>query len=302
MLPLLVASAATVLFVVGVVGARVMRAEPSFGLLPDDVVQATVVPGGRRRGLVGRAYLGLSHQLGPTLLGVLSDRWRERTAERLATAGRPQGLTVATFAGRKAAFTMLGSLAGLALLLRGNLVLAVLMVVASFFYLDLWLSTLARHRLAQIEAELPDFLDVLAVTVSAGLAFQSALHRVAATATGPLADEIHYTLHRMEIGVRRREAFAELRERNPGSETVGLFVTAILQSEELGAPLTATLMDLSRDMRRQYAQDVRRRAARAVPRVSFIITIVILPAIVILLVMTLYIGSDLSVGTLRGEP
>ena len=297
MMALLLAAAMTGCFVLGAIGARMMTAEPSFDLLPDDVVHATTVPGAAKPGPVGRGYVALARLLGPTLLGLLGDRWAEHTAERLAMAGRPHGLTVATFAGRKAVFTLLGLAAGLTVLLRGNIIVAVLLSVASYFYLDLWLYSLARRRLAQIEAELPDFLDVLAVTVSAGLAFRSALDRVGSTLTGPLADEIHYTLHQMDVGVQRRDAFAGLRDRTPGSETVGLFVTAILQSEELGAPLAVTLMDLSADMRRKSSQNARRRAARAVPRVSFIITIIILPAIIILLMVALFIGSGVHAGS-----
>jgi tight adherence protein C len=134
--------------------------------------------------------------------------------------------------------------------------------------------------------------------VSAGLAFRQAMDRVAETLTGPLAEELRRALHRMDVGVSRRQAFIELRERNPRSTTMGLFTAAILQAEELGAPLAETLNQLARDMRREFSQNTRRRAARAAPRVSLIITMVILPAIVLLIVVALVMGSDLDLGML----
>lgn len=114
----------------------------------------------------------------------------------------------------------------------------------------------------QIERELPDFLDILAVTVTAGLGFRAAMERVGETLDGPLAEEIGRTLRRMDVGVRRRQAFVELRERNPRSTTMGPFVTAIIQAEELGAPLADTLNQFAGDMRREFFQQARRRVAR----------------------------------------
>ena len=71
-------------------------------------------------------------------------------------------------------------------------------------------------------------------------------------------------------------------------------MTAILQAEELGAPLADTLNQLARDMRREFSQQARRRAARAVPRVSLIITMIIMPGIIALIVTSLFMGGDFS--------
>lgn len=79
---------------------------------------------------------------------------------------------------------------------------------------------------------------------------------------------------------------------------MGLFVTAMIQAEELGAPLADTLNQLAEDMRREFAQIARRRAARAAPRVSLIITMVIMPAVVALIVLALFLGSDVDLGSL----
>jgi tight adherence protein C len=296
-LPLLVAVGLTACFVVALVGYRMMRADPDLDL-GHGLDAVTVAE--RRTSLVGRGYLALSDRLSAPVLSVMGPGWRTRTATRISMAGRPDGLTVAGFAGRKGAFTAASVAVGLTFLLRGSVFLGLLLMVIGSLYLDVWLRGLARRRQAQIEAELPDFLDVLSVTVGAGLGFRAALDRVGQTLRGPLAEEVTTTLRRMDVGVARRQAFEELRERNPASETLSLFVTALLQAEELGAPLGETLVNLGGDMRREFAQTARRRAARAVPRVSLIITMVIIPAIVVLLMVGLLLGTHTSLGSVTG--
>ncbi|MGV9241845.1 type II secretion system F family protein, partial [Streptomyces nigra] len=150
------------------------------------------------------------------------------------------------------------------------------------------------------ERTLPDFLDVLAVVVSAGLGFRQALDRVAGRYEGPWADELRITLRQMDLGMSRRQAFAELRRRND-SEQVAMFVTALQQGEELGAPIVDTLVALAKDMRRTDAQNARRKAARAVPRATLMITTFMVPATLILLGAGLLLGSGTDFGTLTGE-
>ena len=87
----------------------------------------------------------------------------------------------------------------------------------------------------------------------------------------------------------RRQAFAELRRRND-SEQVAMFVTALQQGEELGAPIVDTLVSLAKDMRRTDAQNARRKAARAVPKATMMITTFMVPATMLLLGAGLILG------------
>lgn len=251
-----------------------------------------------RRSLVAALYRRLGGRAGPVLATVLGPRWRAWVGRLVASAGQPNGYDTRGFCDFHAAYCVLGLIGGLVLLLAGLPAAALLLVVAMAAYPLVWLYGEAQRRQRRIETELPDFLDVLAITVTAGLGFRQALDRVGETLAGPLAEEVRRTLRRMDVGIRRRHAFAELRDRNPRSQTMGLFVTAIIQAEELGAPLADTLNQLAHDMRREFSQQARRRAARAAPRVSLIITMIIMPAIVTLIVVALFIGSDVSLGGL----
>lgn len=253
----------------------------------------------RRSSLVGRLFGWLSRRLGPPLLEALPEWSLRRTRRRLELAGRPGGETLRAHVGRKAAFAALFGAAALVMLATGNLFLAAILAVLGWIWADMWLGSEGRRRQHRIERELPDFLDVLAVTVGAGVAFQPALSRVGAALGGPLSEEFETALRQMAIGSGRREAFRALRDRS-SSKGLAEFITALLQAEQLGVPITDAMAGLARDMRRSFHQDARRRAARAAPRISLIVSMLIVPAAVLIIVTALIVGSELNMGDLLG--
>ena len=89
-----------------------------------------------------------------------------------------------------------------------------------------------------LERDLPDFVDILSITVRAGTGYRAALDRVSASLSGPPAEEIRLTLRQMDLGATRREAFEALRKRND-SRTLDIFVGAQLQAEDLLAGVLA---------------------------------------------------------------
>ena len=223
-----------------------------------------------------------------------TDSRRESVDRRLDLAGRPAGLTVQRFYGYKAAgLVLLGGPFALLLAGGGSPAAVVLAAGIGWFFPDIWVSRAGRVRQERIERELPDFLDILAVTVRAGLGYRLALARVADALEGPVGEEMLVALRQMELGASRRAAFEALRDRN-GSEQLQSFVAAQLQAEELGVPLSEALNDIAADMRRAAHQAARRRAARATPRVSLIVTTLILPGTMILIAVSIVLGSGLQ--------
>lgn len=249
----------------------------------------------RRDPLVGQFFEYLSLRLAGRAIGILGHRRLDRIRHRLEVAGRP--MTVEAYAGRKATFTVLFGVVGVAFLAQGRPIIGLALIAAGVVWIDLWLVVTTRHRRDQLNRELPDFLDVLAVTVSAGVAFRTALARVADSTNGPLGDEVRLCLRQMELGVSRRMALEAMRARTD-SEPLGQMVTALLQAEELGAPLSDTLVDLAVDMRRSAAQEARRRAARAGPRITLVVTLVIMPGAMILIAVGLFLTSGVDLGNL----
>ncbi|MUL42528.1 type II secretion system F family protein [Streptomonospora sp. PA3] len=257
----------------------------------------TVAPPKRRRQatfilnrvteLIGRPFLGVVREL-------VGEERQESIRLRIEAAGRPEGLTVERYLQRKTGEVLLYSSASLLLLTRGQTTLA-LLALAFVLLTDAELMLKTRKRQDDIQRELPDFLDVLAVSVGAGLAFRQALARVADAMPGTLAEEFRVVLRQMDLGTSRKDAFQALRERN-SNDALGKFVTAIQQSEELGAPLSHTLLTIGQDMRRQDAQYMRRKAQRINPRVTAITAATMLPGLLLLVGGAMILGSGVDFG------
>lgn len=249
---------------------------------------------GRRRGPTRQLLDLLGARLGPALLARMSDGRRLAIQRHLDLAGRPTGMNLERYAEIKAANITIGALLAILFLIAGSWFAAVLWLAFTWIGVDVWLSRTGRRRQARIERDLPDFIDILSITVRAGTGYRAALERVAGALTGPAAEEVLATLRQMDLGATRREAFESLRRRN-ASETLDAFVAAQLQAEELGVPLADALAAIATDTRRAAAQDARRRAHRAAPRVSLIAATVLLPATMLLIVVGMFIGTGVTI-------
>ncbi|EGX59553.1 integral membrane protein [Streptomyces zinciresistens K42] len=277
-------------------GIRMYRAETR---LPADLALALEV-GATRTGAVHSLVDRMGMRYAPAVLRLMGPALVARYRRRIDLAGNPGGLTIDRYAARRAVYGLLGATGFLVFLMRGQFLVALLLLAFGAFWTEVGIWAAIRIRKDEIERTLPDFLDVLAVVVSAGLGFRQALDRVAERYEGPWADELRITLRQMDLGMSRRQAFTELRRRND-SEQVAMFVTALQQGEELGAPIVDTLVALAKDMRRTDAQNARRKAARAVPRATLMITTFMVPATMLLLGAGLLLGSGTDFGSLTGE-
>jgi tight adherence protein C len=281
----LLAAASLALLIAGVALLRSSRLEAVAASFADDLHAPP------RQPLTARLLDGLGLGAQRLLLGVYGPQRRKRLDDRLARAGRPEGMTDRTFLRRKAGFAVFGALIGIFLWLAGETFLAVLVVVGCTFWMDIWLRTLMSRRREEIARQLPDMLDILAVTVSAGLALQTALERTVERDHGALGQEIRRTLNDMRYGMTRRAAFTALRDRND-VPSLSSFVSAMLQAEELGTPLAKALMDIATEVRREAAQQARQKAAKAAPKVSLAVTLTIVPG-AMLLIMSAMVLSNL---------
>jgi tight adherence protein C len=254
---------------------------------------------GPRRPPVTTAIDLLGAVFADSAAAVLGTTRLERIDQLLDAAGRPGGITAARFAGRKAAYALVLGGAGLVFLLNDLTLPAVVLPIVGWLLPDFDLKGKAKERQEEITRSLPDFLDVLAVTVSAGLDFRAALERVADSFDGPLSDEVRTALQQMMLGESRRRALAGLRRRN-SSESLGEFVTALQQAEDLGAPLTEALSDIAQDVRRSYAQEARRAASRVEPRLSVITTLTLIPASIIVIGVGFWLTNEIDLGGMLG--
>ncbi|GAA0579853.1 hypothetical protein A8W25_19460 [Streptomyces sp. ERV7] len=277
-------------------GVRMYRAEAK---LPGDLALALEV-GATRTTRTGGAIDRLGIRYAPLVLRLMGPKRVSEKRRRIDMAGNPGGLTIDRYAARRAVYGALGAVGAVVMVSGGNYLLALLMVAFAYYWVEVGIWAAVRRRRDDIERTLPDFLDVLAVVVSAGLGFRQALERVAEKYEGPWADEVRIALRQMDMGVSRRQAFDDLRRRND-SEQVAMFVTALQQGEELGAPIVDTLIAIATDMRRTDAQNARRKAAKAVPKATLMVTTFMVPATMILMASAMLLGSEADIGSLTGK-
>ena len=254
-----------------------------------------------RTSVTAKLVEAMAARLGPSLAPSLRSGRREALERKLDYAGRPAGMTVQRFIGRKAALTLLLGLGlgGVLLLIGAPPIIIPMLAVAGWFGPNIYLSRAGRLRQEAIERTLPDFLDILAVSVRAGLGYRYALRRVSESLGGPVGEEMLTVLRQIDLGKDRRDAFLALRERNE-SDSLKSFVAAQMQAEELGVPLSEALNDIAIDMRRMANQQARRRAQRASPRVSLLVTTLIVPGSMILILLSIYFSMQGSEGSLFG--
>ncbi|MES9543183.1 MULTISPECIES: type II secretion system F family protein [unclassified Actinomadura] len=241
--------------------------------------------------IIGRPFTGLAMEL--------LAPWRASIRKRIDAAGRPGGMTVESYARTTAGYVIMFATLALLMIAIGQPFFGLLCLLGALQNEGV-LRGRMNARQDTIQRTLPDFLDVLAVTVSAGLSFRVALDRVAGSMPGPLADEFMVALRQMELGTSRREAFEDLRNRN-NSEALSSFVTALLQAEELGAPLQTALMDISKDMRRESSQWAKRKAQRTTPQITAVSTALTLPAVMLLVLGGMFFGSGANLGGFFGN-
>jgi tight adherence protein C len=135
---------------------------------------------------------------------------------------------------------------------------AVAFAFMGFSMPDIFVTFRTRSRRDRIQAELPDALDLLAVSVEAGMGFDGAITKLTEHMDGPLAEEFGLTLGEMRIGESRGEALRKMSDR-VGSPEMSAFTRAIIQADQLG-------ISLGRILRLQAAESRNRRQAAAEER------------------------------------
>jgi len=223
--------------------------------------------------------LELEKSLGERLLAPLR-RWFARQMIRMTPATQaatfrrnldfvgapfgldPAGLQTLRIAGAAALGTVgvaLGVLIGSPLALG----LALLGGAAIGFYMPvLWLDQLVRQRRAELESALPNALDVVAISMEAGLGLDRALEQLVRHQEGPLTLLVARALREIELGRPRAEALEEMAQAT-GIEDFVALVRSILHAERTGVPIARTIAAHSAQMRVKRRLRIRADAARA---------------------------------------
>lgn len=137
-------------------------------------------------------------------------------------------------------------------------------------------------RVEQVQRELPDVLDLLAICVEAGQGLEGAMRTVAQREDGVLCAELRHTLREMELGVSRRGALEHLRDRVGVPDVAGL-VASLIQADVLGTPVGDVLHAQAVEQRRRRRAQVREQAAKLPVKMLLPLTFFILPALFVVI-------------------
>lgn len=139
-----------------------------------------------------------------------------------------------------------------------------------------------RSRADLMEKTFPDSLDLLTVSVEAGLGFDGALLKVAEKSQGPVAEEFRRVLHEIKMGKTRREALRDFGNRC-GVDDIKSFVSAIVQTDQLGLNIANTLKIQAELMRRKRRQRIEEKAMKVPVKMLIPMVLFIFPTIFIVL-------------------
>ncbi|MBI2777456.1 MAG: type II secretion system F family protein [Chloroflexi bacterium] len=236
-----------------------------------------------------RTIRPLAGKLSGSVARITSSNFSERTEKRLALAGNPGEMRTADWLGIKAivAVVTAGILFILfAFLLGGGIlqgiVFGLLGLGIGYILPEFWLGGRVKKRQKAILLQIPDALDLLTISVRAGLGFDAALGKVVEKMKGPLIDEFRRALAEVRVGKVRREA---LRDIIPRTEVQPLtnFVGAIIQAEQLGVSISKVLQVQSEQLRIERRQRAEEQAAQAPIKMLFPLVGCIFPSLFIVI-------------------
>jgi len=216
------------------------------------------------------------------------------TEELLAMAGYPLGLTATDFMGLRLLCTFIGAALGVFLPLLvsfwrpewfdPSLPLFAIAILAFVGFLGpvFWLRRVAQRRRHLIRRQLPDMLDLITLSIEAGLAFDGAVYEAARRFKGPLADELMKVMREVTLGKPRAQALRDMAERLK-LEDISLLVSAVHQAETLGSPLATALKALGEELRKKRLRMIREQIAKLPVKLIFPLVLFIFPTLFIVI-------------------
>ncbi|WP_156290345.1 type II secretion system F family protein [Oceanobacillus salinisoli] len=225
----------------------------------------------------------------------LSAEKKEKWEMQLLQAGNPFGMTAVEFRIVQLVMYMVlpvifGLYSYLVQLSAGMIFLSILVgVIAAAFLPSYYLKQKAAARNKKALKELPDFIDLLTVSIEAGLGFDSALSKVVSKKDGVLSREFQRCLEEMRLGKTRREALSSVRERI-FIDDVRSLIGSIIQAEQLGIGMVQMLNVQSIEIRERRKQRAEEQAMKAPIKMLFPLVIFIFPSLFVVLLGPAVIG------------
>lgn len=213
----------------------------------------------------------------------LPRRGVDRLELRLVRAGSPHGMTARAWVAQELVTVSACVMVGLLYLMVVGvkpwyLVLPLATGLFGWFAPEVWLSKRITQRQARLRRQFPGMLDLLTVSVEAGLGFDLAMGKVAEESSSPMAQEVERMLREMQLGSPRFEALQRFAHRT-AIDVIELFVSAVIQAERLGVGLTTVLRVQAEEARNKQRMEAQEKATKAPTKILFPLVLFIFPAL-----------------------
>jgi tight adherence protein C len=212
-----------------------------------------------------------------------------RTNRLIELAGSPPSLTAERIVAFKILFGIVGLVVGLLLVpllpftgLVFSVVPPALLALTGYTFPSAGLASKASKRQKEIRKAMPDTMDLLTISVEAGLGFDAALAQVVKNVPGPLSEEIARMLQEMQIGVTRTEALRHVNDRTEVPELDG-FVLSMIQADKYGVGVAKVLRAQSTELRQKRRQRAEEVAQKVPLKLLFPMIFMVLPAMFIVI-------------------
>jgi tight adherence protein C len=245
--------------------------------------------------LVNRVLKPLGGGVGHTIGSVTPRAQLDRIHAQLLQAGLAGTMRAEEFATLVVVTTGAGFVLGfgVSILFQPRLALLVCAIVGlpviGLLLPQAWLSRKVTERKDALRRDLPDVLDLMAISVEAGTGFEGAMSVVCAQFHTPLSEELSRSLKEMELGLTRRQALQNLRRRTEVPE-LSNFILALVQADALGMPIGRVLKTQAVEMRNKRRQWAREKAAKLPVKIMIPLVLFIFPAILVVLLYPAFVS------------
>lgn len=241
------------------------------------------------RSLSERILRPLLHQLARRLTRLAPKIQREKTTAKLSAAGLLGHWDEIEWKGLQYALSLLFSLFLFAIFsfMHAQQLTRLEMGIIGFLighaFPNSWLKAKTKQRQKEIEKTLPDVLDLLTVSVEAGLGFDAALLKVVEKQKGVLAEEFLRVLQEIKMGRPRREALRDLAKRNKPAEDLSNVVASLVQADQLGISIGGVLRNQAKQIRQKQRQRAEEKAQKAPVKMMIPLVFFVFPSIFVII-------------------
>jgi tight adherence protein C len=248
-----------------------------------------VVPDRVQTPLVNRVFGPTALRIRHTLSRLYPSRDIDRVHADLLKAGLTGAVRAEEFVALQVSSVLIGAAIGLVDLATGfgsvKLGIALLILLPIFGAVGpaFWLRRRVSGRFEEVTKDLPDVLDLMTISVAAGLGLEQAMQVSCSHFDSAVCDELRLTLREMELGLSRHDALENLKLRTDIDDLV-TFAVVLSQADVLGLPIGRVLQAQADEMRDKRRQRARERAAKVPVKILFPLAFCFLPAIMVIVV------------------